>query len=96
MTLFYSIFSLFNKYLVLIQKKTFQVLKDGFQKYMPDFKPFLLAALENHDDAQIGIAAVGVVSDLCRAFETNISGYMDEIMERMLGILQVFEFFVEF
>uniref|UniRef100_A0A914LJG5 Importin N-terminal domain-containing protein n=1 Tax=Meloidogyne incognita TaxID=6306 RepID=A0A914LJG5_MELIC len=65
-----------------------EVLKDGFQKYMPDFKPFLLAALENHDDAQIGIAAVGVVSDLCRAFETNISGYMDEIMERMLGILQ--------
>ena len=55
---------------------------------MGDFKPFLLAALDNHEDSQVGIAAVGVVSDLCRSLETNILAYMDEIMEKLLAILQ--------
>lgn len=64
------------------------MLKSGFQKYMVDFKPYLLSALDNHEDAQVGIAAIGVVSDLCRAFEGNIGAYMDEIMEKLLGILQ--------
>jgi importin subunit beta-1 len=65
-----------------------EVLKDGFKKYMQDFKPFLLAALDNHEDGHVGIAAIGVVSDLCRAFESGISEYMDEIMQRLLAILE--------
>jgi importin subunit beta-1 len=55
---------------------------------MPEFKPFLLNALSNHEDPQVSIAAIGVVSDLCRAFEANIIGHMDEIMEKLLNILQ--------
>ena len=64
------------------------MMKSGFQKYMPEFKPYLLTALDNHEDSQVAIAAIGVVSDLCRAFEANIITFMDEIMEKLLGILQ--------
>uniref|UniRef100_A0A914HA48 Importin N-terminal domain-containing protein n=1 Tax=Globodera rostochiensis TaxID=31243 RepID=A0A914HA48_GLORO len=48
-----------------------EVLKAEFQKYIVEFKPYLLNALNNHEDSQ-----------------ANISTVMDEIMEKLLGILQ--------
>ena len=66
------------------------MLKGGFEKYLADFKPFLMSALDNHEDAQVCLAAIGVVSDLCRAFEIKIFPIMDEIMQKLLAILQVF------
>ncbi|KAL3122426.1 hypothetical protein niasHT_001461 [Heterodera trifolii] len=65
-----------------------EVLKSEFQKYIIEFKPFLLTSLDNHEDPQVCIAAIGVISDLCRAFEQHIAYVMDEIMEKLLGILQ--------
>jgi len=66
------------------------VLKGGFEKYLADFKPFLMSALDNHEDSQVCLAAIGVVSALCRAFEIKIFPIMDEIMQKLLAILQVF------
>lgn len=56
---------------------------------MGEFKPYLLSALDNHEDSQVCVAAIGVIADLCRAFEANIATVMDEIMEKLFGILQV-------
>uniref|UniRef100_A0A915ELT2 Importin N-terminal domain-containing protein n=1 Tax=Ditylenchus dipsaci TaxID=166011 RepID=A0A915ELT2_9BILA len=63
-------------------------LGSGFEKYMVDFKPYLFAALDSHEDTQVCITAVGVLSDLCRAFEANIAVIMDEIMAKLFDILQ--------
>lgn len=64
-------------------------LGPDFQVYMDSFKPFLFHALDLHDDTQVCITAVGVVSDLCRAFDEKILPIMDEIMAKLLHILQV-------
>lgn len=61
----------------------------GFEKYMEKFKPYLFASLDSHEETQLCIAAIGVVSDLCRAFEGRILPLMDEVMAKLLDILQV-------
>lgn len=53
------------------------------------FKPYLFACLDNHEDSQVCIASIGVVADLCRAFEGKIFPLMDEIMAKLIAILQV-------
>ena len=65
------------------------VIKGAFDKYMNAFKPFLFASLDNHEDSQICIAAIGVVADLCRTFEGKIFPIMDEIMAKLIAIIQV-------
>ena len=65
------------------------VIKGAFDKYIGVFKPYLLAALDNHEDSQVCIAAVGAVAELCKAFEVKISPIMDEIMAELFAILQV-------
>uniref|UniRef100_A0A914EA66 Importin subunit beta-1/Transportin-1-like TPR repeats domain-containing protein n=1 Tax=Acrobeloides nanus TaxID=290746 RepID=A0A914EA66_9BILA len=59
-----------------------------FGKYMDQFKPFLLAGLINYEDPQVCLAAIGVLSDLCRAFEGQIFPLMDEFMTHLLQILE--------
>uniref|UniRef100_A0A914D9W3 Importin N-terminal domain-containing protein n=1 Tax=Acrobeloides nanus TaxID=290746 RepID=A0A914D9W3_9BILA len=59
-----------------------------FGKYMDQFKPFLLAGLINYEDPQVCLAAIGVLSDLCRAFEGQIFPLMDEFMAHLLKILE--------
>jgi importin subunit beta-1 len=65
------------------------VMGTGFDKYMDGFKPYLFHALDSHEDSQVCIAAVGVVSDLCRALSARIAPLMDEVMARLLSILEV-------
>ena len=61
------------------------VIKGAFDKYIGVFKPYLLAALDNHEDSQVCIAAVGAVAELCKAFEVKISPIMDEIMAELFA-----------
>jgi hypothetical protein len=56
---------------------------------MADFKPFLFAALNNHEDAQVRMAAIGVVSDLCRTFEGKLFPIMEELVKTLFSILGV-------
>ena len=65
-----------------------EVMGVGFAKYMEQFKPFLFNALRNHEDHQICQAAIGVVSDLCHAFEDKIAPLMDDFVALLLQILQ--------
>jgi len=65
------------------------VLGIDFGKYMGGFKPCLLHALDAHEDSQLCISAIGVVSDLCRCFEAKIVPEMDEVMGRLMSILEV-------
>src|SRR3569623_379152 len=72
----------------------FLVMGVQFGKYMDQFKPFLLAGLTNYEDPQVCLAAIGVLSDLCRAFEGQIFPLMDEFMAHLLKILEAcFEVF---
>jgi len=51
---------------------------------MPDFFPILKAGLSNWEDYQVCFVAVGLVGDLCRAIETRIAPYCDDIMHIFL------------
>ncbi|PWA28966.1 hypothetical protein CCH79_00019822 [Gambusia affinis] len=61
-----------------------EVLGSDFQKYMDAFKPFLAIGLKNYAEYQVCLAAVGLVCDLCRALQSNILPYCDEIMQLLL------------
>ncbi|XP_073988755.1 importin subunit beta Fs(2)Ket isoform X2 [Rhodnius prolixus] len=61
-----------------------EVLGEGFNKYMPTFKPFLCMALKNHAEYQVCCAAVGVTGDISRSLKNKILPYCDEIMTLML------------
>lgn len=65
-----------------------EVLGRGFKKYMETLKPFLVFALQNHSDTDVCQAAVGVVADLCRAFEADVIEYMDQLILLLHAILQ--------
>lgn len=60
-----------------------------FAKYLDAFKPYLYASLDAHEDPQVCTAAIGVISDLCRAFEARISSMTDELMQKLIAILEV-------
>ena len=62
---------------------------EGFQKYLDALKPYLLNALRNFAEYQVCIAAVGVVSDLCRGLGVAMVNYLDEIMVILLETLNV-------
>lgn len=60
----------------------------GFEKYMGDLFPFLLKGLRNYTDWQVCSAAVGTTGDICRALETQILPYCDDIIRCLLEALQ--------
>lgn len=66
-----------------------EVLGVNFAKYMEEFKPYLFNALRSHEEHQICQAAIGVVSDLCHAFDDKIAPIMDDMVQLLLHILQV-------
>jgi len=66
-----------------------EVMADTFSQYMEIFKPFLIMGLKNHEEYQVCMASVGIVGDLCRALETNVAPFIDEIMQLLLEILSV-------
>jgi len=65
-----------------------EVMGEGFGKYMEQFKPYLVGALRAHEEHLVCQAAIGVVSDLCHAFEGKIAPLMDEFVQLLLEILQ--------
>uniref|UniRef100_A0A914ZAG2 Importin N-terminal domain-containing protein n=1 Tax=Panagrolaimus superbus TaxID=310955 RepID=A0A914ZAG2_9BILA len=65
-----------------------EVMGVNFAKYMEQFKPFLFHALRSHEEHQICQAAIGVISDLCHAFEDKIAPLMDDMVALLLQILQ--------
>jgi len=73
---------------ISILKFKIPVMGAGFEKYLTGFKPYLFHALDSHEEAQVCIAAIGVVSDLCRAFELAIAPLMDEVMSKLLNVLE--------
>uniref|UniRef100_A0A8C5WHN0 Karyopherin subunit beta 1 n=1 Tax=Leptobrachium leishanense TaxID=445787 RepID=A0A8C5WHN0_9ANUR len=66
-----------------------EVLGAEFSKYMDAFKPFLGIGLKNFAEYQVCLAAVGLVGDLCRALQTNILPFCDEVMQLLLENLGV-------
>uniref|UniRef100_A0A0N5AV98 Importin N-terminal domain-containing protein n=1 Tax=Syphacia muris TaxID=451379 RepID=A0A0N5AV98_9BILA len=65
-----------------------EALGNGFVNYMEAFKPYLVAGLRNHEEAQVCSAAIGVLADLCRALEAGLMPYLDEFMELLSQIVQ--------
>ncbi|KAK0425425.1 hypothetical protein QR680_009193 [Steinernema hermaphroditum] len=59
-----------------------------FAKYMDAFRPYLFAGLEKVQETQVSAAAIGVLTDLARAFEKNLLPLMDEIYQRLFVVLQ--------
>jgi importin subunit beta-1 len=69
------------------------VLKSKFATFMPAFKPILIQALSNYGDKDVCINAMGVITDLCTAFEKDVSAYTDEFVVCLVAILNVSVFF---
>ncbi|CAH0389883.1 unnamed protein product [Bemisia tabaci] len=61
-----------------------EMLGEGFLKYMDAFKPYLCLGLKNHAEHEVCGAAVGLVSDICRALKIKILPYCDEMMTLLL------------
>ncbi|NXF86415.1 IMB1 protein, partial [Eubucco bourcierii] len=61
-----------------------EVLGGEFLKYMDAFKPFLGIGLKNYAEYQVCLATVGLVGDLCRALQSNILPFCDEVMQLLL------------
>ncbi|KAI8848989.1 armadillo-type protein [Chytridium lagenaria] len=59
-----------------------------FERYMEQFKPFLLAALQNPGDAQLSAIAVGLVGDICRALNARVIPHCNEFMLLLVQNLQ--------
>ncbi|KAK6050004.1 HEAT repeat protein [Cooperia oncophora] len=63
-------------------------LNNGFIAYIDALKPHLMRALSNHEEPQVCAAAVGLVTDMCRAIEVNIAPALDDIMNTLVQSLQ--------
>ncbi|GCB65116.1 hypothetical protein scyTo_0009924, partial [Scyliorhinus torazame] len=61
-----------------------EVLGAEFLKYMDAFKPYLGIGLKNYAEYQVCLAAVGLVGDLCRALQSNMLPFCDEMMQLLL------------
>eukprot|EP00742_Colponemidia_sp_Colp-10_P001256 GILJ01001353.1.p1 GENE.GILJ01001353.1~~GILJ01001353.1.p1 ORF type:complete len:858 (-),score=174.57 GILJ01001353.1:567-3140(-) len=82
MTLYFVVFNTnrFTEEALLACGALISSLKQQFVNYMPSFKPYLIAALQNTQETQTCSAAVGVVGDLARGLEDKLAPYADEIM----------------
>uniref|UniRef100_A0A1I7S7A1 Importin N-terminal domain-containing protein n=1 Tax=Bursaphelenchus xylophilus TaxID=6326 RepID=A0A1I7S7A1_BURXY len=63
------------------------VVRTDFAKYMDAFKPLLYHAMSNHAEKDLCISALGVVTDLCTAFEGKIIAYSDELVRVLITLL---------
>lgn len=64
-----------------------QALGADFLRYMEHFNPVLLKGLVGHDNAMVCTVAVGVVGDLCRALEKNVTPFCDNMVHCVLESL---------
>jgi len=55
---------------------------------MPSFHQFLLLGLRTSEEYQVCTIAVGVVGDVCRALQKQVTPYCDEIVSLLIAHLQ--------
>ncbi|GMR56453.1 hypothetical protein PMAYCL1PPCAC_26648 [Pristionchus mayeri] len=65
-----------------------EALKTDFLRYVDALRPHLLRGLSTADDTAVAIAAVGVVTDLCRALEAGVTHILDDIMGAFINAVQ--------
>ncbi|KAG2444792.1 hypothetical protein HXX76_001535 [Chlamydomonas incerta] len=58
-----------------------------FDKYLPQFMPFIRAGLQDHTAWQVCLSTVGVLGDVCRAVSAAIWPYCDELVSIILANL---------
>ncbi|GLC59478.1 hypothetical protein PLESTB_001491700 [Pleodorina starrii] len=58
-----------------------------FEKYLPNFIPFVRAGLQDHMQWQVCLSTVGVLGDVCRAVGAAIWPYCDELVSIILANL---------
>ncbi|GAA5945153.1 karyopherin beta [Sporobolomyces koalae] len=63
-------------------------LEAGFHPYLTPFLPYLVNALESHEEYQLSSIAVGLVGDICRALGPQSIAYCQGFMEVLLSALQ--------
>lgn len=49
-------------------------IEGNFDRYWPDFAPFLIAAIRNHEAIQTCAFAIGLIGDISRALEQRFAG----------------------
>ncbi|KAI8907243.1 armadillo-type protein [Gorgonomyces haynaldii] len=59
-----------------------------FARYMEAFMPFLLSALENFEEHQMCVIAIGLVGDICRALNEQVVVYYDHFIQRIAHLLE--------
>lgn len=64
-------------------------LGSDFQKYMGAFSPFLFKALGNQEEPGLCAMAIGLVSDITRALESEVQPYCNQFMNLLLENLRV-------
>ena len=62
-------------------------LLGGFEIYMDEFAPYLYNALGNHEAPDMCSLAIGLVSDIVRALESNSQRFCDTFMNFLLQAL---------
>ena len=60
-----------------------------FIRHMESFAPFLFAALKNHEDIEVCIAAIGLINDISRSLNEGILPYCDRILRLLTGNFNV-------
>jgi hypothetical protein len=67
----------------------------NFEQHIPVIGPYLVAAIENHQDENAARFACGLVSDLSNYLEKNMSSYIDQFMNSVNNVLKKSEFSIE-
>jgi importin subunit beta-1 len=62
-------------------------LETDFFRYMEAFKNFLYAALQNHEEHQLCLIAIGLIGDICRSLGLQALPYCDEFFTLLLADL---------
>ncbi|CAE7535881.1 KPNB1 [Symbiodinium microadriaticum] len=63
-------------------------LEGNFQKYLAHFMPALMTGLKSVEEYEVCTCAIGVVGDLCRAVQHEMTPYCDDIVHHLLVLLQ--------
>lgn len=97
MTLYMHVFTLYQRLqgssisvheeALLASSSLASALGPKFAHFMPVFAPVLLAALANHEAFAVCGMAVGVVGDLSRALDSEMSSYCDKLVREALAPL---------
>jgi hypothetical protein len=62
-------------------------LGPNFEQYISVIGPYLVTAIENHQDENAARFACGLVSDLANYLEKNMSSYIDQFMTSINNVL---------